>query len=59
MSQLQDMMQVFRNGPTGSTLSSADPSLVGADGRANSQYLALATTPGQFGQIIYFTVRTT
>ena len=53
VSQLQEMMQVFRNGPTGTTLSSADPSLVGADGRANPQYLALPTTPGQFGQFIY------
>jgi len=53
VSQLRDMMQVFRNGPTGTTLSSADPSLVGADGRANSQYLALPTTPGKFGQFIY------
>jgi len=53
VSDLQEMMQVFRDGPTGTTLSSADPSLVGADGRANSQYLALPTAPGQFGQIIY------
>jgi hypothetical protein len=51
--QLEDMMQVFRNGPTGTTLSSADSSLVGADGRANSQFLALPTTPGKFGQFIY------
>ena len=51
--QLQSMMQVIRNGPTGTTLSSADPSLVGADGRANSQYLALPSTPGKFGQFIY------
>ena len=53
VSQLREMMQVFRDGPTGTTLSSADPSLVGADGRANSQYLALPTTPGVFGQFIY------
>jgi hypothetical protein len=53
VSQVQDMMKVYRNGPTGTTLSSADPSLVGADGRANSTYLALPTTPGQFGQFIY------
>jgi hypothetical protein len=53
VSQLQDKMKFFRNGPTGTTLSSADPSLVGADGRANPQFLALPTTPGQFGQIIY------
>jgi hypothetical protein len=53
VTQLQDMMKVFRNGPTGTTLSSADASLVGADGRANPQYLALPTTPGQFGQFIY------
>jgi hypothetical protein len=53
VSQLQDMMKVYRNGPTGTTLSSADTSLVGADGRANSTFLALPTTPGQFGQFIY------
>ncbi len=53
VSQLQDMMKVFRNGPTGTTLSSADPSLVGPDGRANPASLALPMTPGQFGQFIY------
>ena len=51
--QLQDMMQVYSNGPTGTTLYSADRSLVGADGRANSQFLALPTTPGKFGQLVY------
>jgi hypothetical protein len=53
VSQLQDMMKTFRDGPTGTTLSSADASLVGTDGRANSTFLALQTTPGQFGRFIY------
>ncbi|MBZ5499218.1 MAG: carboxypeptidase-like regulatory domain-containing protein [Acidobacteriia bacterium] len=53
VSQLTDMMQRYRNGPAGTTLSSADPSLVGADGRANPNFLAIPTTPGKFGQFIY------
>jgi hypothetical protein len=31
----------------------ADPSLLAPDGRANSQYLALPTIPGQYGQFLY------
>jgi hypothetical protein len=30
-----------------------DPKLVGADGRANPQFLDVPTTPGEFGQIVY------
>jgi hypothetical protein len=30
-----------------------DPKLIGPDGRANPQYLAPPTTPGEFGQFVY------
>lgn len=30
-----------------------DPKLIGADGRANAEYLAVPTTPGEFGSFIY------
>src|SRR5262249_20586932 len=30
-----------------------DPKLIGPDGRANPQYLAVPTTPGDIGQFIY------
>lgn len=36
-----------------------DPKLVAADGRANSEYLQIPTTPGEFGQFIYLRSKTT
>jgi hypothetical protein len=39
-------------GPNG-TMLFVDPKLVGADGRANSQYLISPTTPGELGQRVY------
>lgn len=30
-----------------------DPKLIGADGRANPNYIAVPTDPGQFGQFVY------
>ena len=30
-----------------------DPDLIGADGRANSQFLSFPTTPGEQGQYVY------
>jgi hypothetical protein len=53
LSQLQQSLRSFSDGPRGTTLYSADRGLVGADGRANPQYLSLPTTPGQFGQFLY------
>jgi hypothetical protein len=53
LSQLQDSLRSFSDGPRGTTLFSADRSVVGADGRANPQYLSLPTAPGQFGQFLY------
>jgi hypothetical protein len=53
LSQLQDALRSFSDGPRGTTLFSADRSVVGADGRANPQYLSLPTAPGQFGQFLY------
>ncbi len=53
LSQLQSMMSSFSDGPRATTLYNADRSLVGADGRANPQYLSLPSTPGQFGQYLY------
>ncbi len=53
LSQLSSELTTFSNGPTGTTLYSAARSLIGSTGRANTQYLALPTTPGQFGQYLF------
>jgi hypothetical protein len=53
-SGLSSAMKTFSNAPAGNnTLYFVDRKLIGADGRANSQYLAPASTPGQFGSFIY------
>jgi hypothetical protein len=41
-----------RPGPNGNVFF-VDPKLVGADGRANPQYLATPSTPGELGQFVY------
>jgi Carboxypeptidase regulatory-like domain len=53
LSQLSSELDTFSNGPNGTTLYSAARSLIGTTGRANTQYLALPTTPGQFGQYLF------
>jgi hypothetical protein len=54
LSDLRDKLLTSpRRVASGAALNLADPSLLAADGRANSQYLALPTTPGQFGQFLY------
>lgn len=53
LSQLSSELNTFSNGPNGTTLYSAARSLIGPTGRANTQYLALPSTPGQFGQYLY------
>ncbi len=53
LSQLETALTTFSNGPNGTTLYSAARSLIGPTGRANSQYLALPETPGQFGQYLF------
>ena len=53
LSQLSSELRTFSDGPTGTTLYSAARSLVGPTGRANTQYLALPQTPGQFGQYLF------
>jgi hypothetical protein len=50
-SQLQDMITV-RPGPN-RNIAFVSPTLIGSDGRASSQYILPATTPGQFGQFVY------
>ena len=49
--ELQEMIS-GRPGPAGN-LFFLDEKLIGADGRANPQYLTYPTTPGQQGQYIY------
>jgi len=49
--ELQNMVTV-RPGPNGNVFVFPE-SLIGSDGRANPQFLAPPTTPGQFGQFIY------
>jgi len=49
--ELQRMIHV-RPGPNGNVFF-VDPKLVGADGRANPQYLATPSTPGELGQFVY------
>jgi hypothetical protein len=53
LSQLSSELATFSNGPNGTTLYSAARSLIGSTGRANTQYLALPETPGQFGQFLF------
>ena len=48
---LQKMVKV-RPGPNGNVYF-FDERLIGPDGRSNPQYLAPATTPGEFGQFVY------
>lgn len=48
---LQKMINV-RPGPN-ATVFFVDDKLIGADGRANPQYLAPPTTPGELGQLVY------
>jgi hypothetical protein len=50
-SQLQDMITV-RPGPN-RNIAFVSPALIGSDGRANSQFILPATTPGLFGQSVY------
>lgn len=49
--ELQQMVSV-RPGPAGN-LFFFDEALIGADGRANPQFLGYPTTPGQHGQYVY------
>ncbi len=49
--QLQDKMRQFSPGPNRNAYH-VDPAFVGPDGRANSQYLQVPSTPGQVGQYI-------
>jgi len=49
--QLQDMIKISQ-GP-GFARYWIDPKLIGPDGRANPQYLAPPTTPGDVGQFVY------
>lgn len=51
VSDLQKMITLSA-GPNGTELF-VDPKLIGADGRANPQYLASPTTPGEHGQRIW------
>jgi len=51
--QLQKMLNV-RPGPNGNVFF-VDPQLIGADGRANPDFIAPPTTPGQQGQYVYLT----
>jgi hypothetical protein len=50
-SDLQKLITVS-SGPNGTELF-VDPKLIGADGRANPQYLASPTTPGEHGERIW------
>jgi hypothetical protein len=51
-SDLQKLVGIFR--PTGSSdVFFLDPKLVGADGRASTNFLVAPTTPGQFGSFVY------
>jgi len=51
VNQLQDMIKISQ-GP-GFARYWIDPKLIGPDGRANPQYLAPPTTPGDVGQFVY------
>ncbi len=49
--ELQNKMRSFRPGPTRNA--AADPTLTGADGRANNALLRVPSTPGEFGSFVY------
>jgi len=49
--ELQQMVHI-RPGPNGNVFF-VDERLIGADGRANPQFLAPPTTPGELGQFVY------
>lgn len=57
--EIQNMIGIFP-GPVDPLLGKVvtrywiDPKLIGPDGRANPEYLAPPTTPGEFGQLLYF-----
>jgi hypothetical protein len=48
---IQKLLRI-RSHPTTSSRYWADEKLIGADGRANPEYLAVPTTPGEWGQLI-------
>lgn len=50
-SELQSNVGAFKTGNP--YVYFINPKLIGSDGRASSQFLALPTTPGQFGSFIY------
>ncbi len=50
--QLQNLFNDFY-GNANKTVNFVDPSLIGSDGRSNPAILAPATTPGQFGALVY------
>src|SRR5215471_2100550 len=50
-SELQNNVGVFRSGNP--FVNFINPKLIGADGRANPNFLAPASTPGDFGSFIY------
>ena len=52
LSQLSSELTTFSNGPK-DTLYSAARTLIGSTGRANTQYLNLPVTPGQFAQYLF------
>jgi len=52
LAELQKKMRQFSPGPNRNAYH-ADPTLIGPDGRANPRFLAVPTTPGQLGQLIY------
>jgi hypothetical protein len=49
--QLQDMVEV-RPGPNGAVYVFPEQ-LIGSDGRANPEFIATPTTPGEFGEFVY------
>ena len=51
VNELQKLI-TLRPGPNGTELF-VDPKLIGADGRANPQYLASPTTPGEHGERVW------
>lgn len=51
LEEIQSMIKI-RPGP-GLAMYWIDPRLIGPDGRANPEYLAPPTTPGEFGQFLY------
>ncbi len=53
LSQLSSELTTFSDGPKGQVLYSAARTLIGSTGRANTQYLNLPSTPGQFAQYLF------